>query len=566
MPEQYGGNNMKNNLKKIMCVLLCASMLASFSACSKKNDGSTDEPTTAPSQSDTTKVSYDTAATSYKKNETVYVNMASNGEVTSKVVTDWLHTDKAQTYIDDKTDLSDIKNVKSNVEPVKNKDGSYRWNMESTDLYYRGTTEKELPISIGITYYLDGKQIEPKKLAGKKGQVKMVITVNNLSKKTVKVSGKDTTVYTPFIVAGGMILPEDNFSNVTVENGKTIGDGTKEIALMVGAPGLKESLNLNDEMLKQLGDFNFSNTYTITADTEKFELSNMIFAVLPLSAIESGIETTLPNTVSDVKNTLNEVQAILDKFNSMNASELINKLFSNTDNLTELASSVSEVTKLYNDNKALLDVLEKYMTTENLAAIEKLIEDTDDVDLQQAAKLLNNPILQKFFKQLPALSKDMEAVMPIITGLSEDMQKPEVQKALNNLPQTIETLKKLKTTIDKNQELFDTLGETLDEETIASLKGIMGSLETLISENDLEAYSKLADNADELIARAKQWIEAGKEYDIFTTKGKASSSSVMFIYETAPVSAPVEEVKEDAETVEENAVLKWFKNLFKKEK
>ena len=566
MPEQYGGNNMKNNLKKIMCVLLCASMLASFSACSKKNDGSTDEPTTAPSQSDTTKVSYDTAATSYKKNETVYVNMASNGEVTSKVVTDWLHTDKAQTYIDDKTDLSDIKNVKSNVEPVKNKDGSYRWNMETTDLYYRGTTEKELPISIGITYYLDGKQIEPKKLAGKKGQVKMVITVNNLSKKTVKVSGKDTTVYTPFIVAGGMILPEDNFSNVTVENGKTIGDGTKEIALMVGAPGLKESLNLNDEMLKQLGDFNFSNTYTITADTEKFELSNMIFAVLPLSAIESGIENNLPNTVSDVKNTLNEVQAILDKFNSMNASELINKLFSNTDNLTELASSVSEVTKLYNDNKALLDVLEKYMTTENLAAIEKLIEDTDDVDLQQAAKLLNNPILQKFFKQLPALSKDMEAVMPIITGLSEDMQKPEVQKALNNLPQTIETLKKLKTTIDKNQELFDTLGETLDEETIASLKGIMGSLETLISENDLEAYSKLADNADELIARAKQWIEAGKEYDIFTTKGKASSSSVMFIYETAPVSAPVEEVKEDAETVEENAVLKWFKNLFKKEK
>ncbi|MDD6704267.1 MAG: hypothetical protein PUE34_07980 [Clostridiaceae bacterium] len=557
---------MKNNLKKIMCVLLCASMLASFSACSKKNDGSTDEPTTAPSQSDTTKVSYDTAATSYKKNETVYVNMASNGEVTSKVVTDWLHTDKAQTYIDDKTDLSDIKNVKSNVEPVKNKDGSYRWNMETTDLYYRGTTEKELPISIGITYYLDGKQIEPKKLAGKKGQVKMVITVNNLSKKTVKVSGKDTTVYTPFIVAGGMILPEDNFSNVTVENGKTIGDGTKEIALMVGAPGLKESLNLSDEMLKQLGDFNFSNTYTITADTEKFELSNMIFAVLPLSAIESGIENNLPNTVSDVKNTLNEVQAILDKFNSMNASELINKLFSNTDNLTELASSVSEVTKLYNDNKALLDVLEKYMTTENLAAIEKLIEDTDDVDLQQAAKLLNNPILQKFFKQLPALSKDMEAVMPIITGLSEDMQKPEVQKALNNLPQTIETLKKLKTTIDKNQELFDTLGETLDEETIASLKGIMGSLETLISENDLEAYSKLADNADELIARAKQWIEAGKEYDIFTTKGKASSTSVMFIYETAPVSAPVEEVKDEAETVEENAVLKWFKNLFKKEK
>ncbi len=566
MPEQYGGNNMKNNLKKIMCVLLCASMLASFSACSKKNDGSTDEPTTAPSQSDTTKVSYDTAATSYKKNETVYVNMASNGEVTSKVVTDWLHTDKAQTYIDDQTDLSDIKNVKSNVEPVKNKDGSYRWNMESTDLYYRGTTDKELPVNFKITYYLDGKETEAKDIAGKKGQVKMVVTVNNESKKTVKVSGKDTTIYTPFIVAGGMILPEDNFSNVTVENGKTIGDGTKEIALMVGAPGLKESLNLSDEMLKQLGDFNFSNTYTITADTEKFELSNMIFAVLPLSAIESSVENNLPNTVSDVKNTLNEVQAVIDKFNSMNATELINKLFSNTDNLTELASSVSDVTKLYNDNKALLDVLEKYMTKENIAAIEKLIADTDDTDLEQVAKLLNNPILQKFFKQLPTLSKDMETVMPIITGLSADMQKPEVQKALKNLPQTIETLKKLKTTIDKNQDLFNTLGNTLDDDTIASLKGIMSSLDKIISENDLEAYAKLADNADDLIARAKAWIEAGQKYDIFTTKGAASSTSVMFVYETAAVSAPSEEVKEEAKTVEENAILKWFKNLFKKDK
>lgn len=566
MPEQYGGNNMKNNLKKIMCVLLCASMLASFSACSKKGDNGTEEETTAPNQSTETKVSYDTAATSYKKNETVYVNLASDGQVTSKIVTDWLHTDKAQTYIDDKSDLSDIKNVKSNVAPVKNKDGSYRWNMESTDLYYRGTTKKDLPVNFNITYYLDGKQTTAEKIAGKKGQVKMVITVNNESKKTVKIDGKDATIYTPFIVAGGMIIPEDKFSNVSVENGKTIGDGTKEIALMVGAPGLKESLNLSDDMLKQLGDFNFSNTYTITADTEKFEITNMIFAVLPLSAIEAGIENNLPNTVSDVKNTLNEVQAVLDKFNSMNATELINKLFSNTDNLTELASSVSDVTKLYNDNKALLDVLEKYMTKENIAAIDKLIKDTDNTDLEQVAKLLNNPILQKFFKELPTLSKDMEAVMPIINGLSTDMQKPEVQKALNNLPQTIETLKKLKTTLDKNQDLFNTLGTTLDDDTMASLKGIISSLDKILSENDLEAYAKLADDADDLIARAKAWIEAGQKYDIFTTKGAASSTSVMFVYETAAISAPTEEVKEEAETVEENAILAWFKKLFKKDK
>ncbi|MEE1246998.1 MAG: hypothetical protein UHL70_07025, partial [Acutalibacteraceae bacterium] len=216
---------MKNNIKRIISVLLCASMLAALTACSGKKED-TEKNNTAPTEnSQPAQVSYDTAASSYKKSETVYVNMSADGNITSKIVTDWLHTDKAQTYIDDASDLADITNVKSSIEPIKNKDGSYRWNMETTDLYYRGTTEKELPISIGITYYLDGKQIEPEKLAGKKGQVKMVITVNNLSKKTVKVSGKDTTVYTPFIVAGGMIIPENSFSNINVENGKTIGDG-----------------------------------------------------------------------------------------------------------------------------------------------------------------------------------------------------------------------------------------------------------------------------------------------------------------------------------------------------
>lgn len=557
---------MKNKIKKAVAVILSAAMLISLSACSKNEEETDNTQDTSANQTQASQVSYNTAAKSYSKSETVYVNMSPDGEITSKIVTDWLHTDTAETYIDDQSDLADIQNVKSSLQPVKNSDGSYRWNMETTDLYYRGTTQKDVPVNFNITYYLDGKEIEPEKLAGQKGQVKMVVTVTNESKKTAKIDGKDTTVYTPFIVAGGMILSEDKFSNISVENGKTIGDGTKEIVLMVGAPGLKESLNLSNEILNRLGDFDFSNTYTITADTEKFELSNMIFAVLPLSAIESEVESTLPETVSDVKETLSDVQSILDKFNSMNATELINVLFFNTENLTELASSVTDITKLYNDNKALLEVLEKYMTKKNIEAIQNLIKDTQDVDLEQVAKLLNNPVLQTFFKQLPSISKDMETVMPLISGLSEDMQKPEVQKALNKLPQTIETLKKLKTTLDKNEKLFDTLGDVLDDETIGSLKDIMGSLDTILSENDLSAYTELADNADELIARATAWIEAGKEYNIFTSKGNAASTSVMFVYETSPITAPVEEVEEEAaDTVEENAILTWFKNLFKKD-
>ncbi len=557
---------MKSKLKKITCLLLSAAMLVSMAACGKENAAEKDKTADSPdTEASVSQVSYEKAAEKVTKSETVFVNMDAEGKITNKVVTDWLHTDTPETYIDDISDLGDIQNVKNDTAPVKNKDGTLRWNMQTTDLYYRGTTERELPVNFKISYYLNGKETPAKDIAGKSGQIKMVVTMNNESSKEVEIGGRKTTVYTPFICAGGMILDESVFSNVTVENGKTIGDGTKEIALLVGVPGLKESLNLSDEILEQLGDFDFTSTYTITFETGKFELSNMIFAVLPLSAVISGIDSSLPSTVTDVKAQLGDIQGIIDKINGMNFTDLVNKLFSNTDSLTELTASISKVTQVYNDNKALLEVLEKYLTKENIDAITKFVEDTEKIDYDQLVQILSSPILQRFIKELPAISKDMQEVMPIINGLSQDLEAPEVKKALDNLPKTLETLKELKKTVDDNQELIETLGGMFDEKTMKSLQSLMDTVEGIIDPEVLAGYTGLIDNADDLIARAEAWIKAGQEYNLFTTASKGFATSVMFVYETSPITAPVE-VKEEnkAEEAEEaKGIGAWFRKLFK---
>lgn len=555
---------MKSKFKKILCALLAVVMIFSITACGKK------QPETQPTQTETKppvkQVSYDTAAQSATKNETVFVNMTPEGKVTLKTVTDWLHTDTPETYIDDTSDLTGITNVKSDIQPVSNSDGTIRWNMETTDLYYRGTTNKDLPVNFKIDYYLNGKQTTAEAVAGKSGQVKMVITMTNESSKEVEIDGKKTKIYTPFICAGGMIFDESVFSNITVENGKVIGDGTKEIALLVGTPGLKESLNLSDELLKQLGDFDFTSTYTITVDTQKFELSNMIFAAIPLSAIISEVDNTLPGTITDVKAQLGNIQMIIDKLNSMNVAELAKNLFSDTDNLTQLTASIGKVTQVYNDNKALIDVLEKYMTDENLKAIKQFVDDTDNVDFDEVVKLLSNPILQRFFKQLPELAKDMQGVMPIIDGLSKDLSDPEVQKSIENLPQTLATLKELKKAVDDNQELFNTLGETFDDETVAQLKEVMDSLDGMVDKETIEKYMGLIDNADDLIARAEAWIKVGQEYRIFTTATKGMQTSVMFVYETSPITAKPDKTEQTTtadDGMQENPVKAWFKKVFK---
>lgn len=107
------------------------------------------------------------------------------------------------------------------------------------------------PVDVKITYYLDGQEIAPENLAGKSGKVKIRFDYTNNSKKTVKVNGKEEEIYTPFLMASGMILPGDNFKNVEVSNGKVISDGSNNIVVGIALPGLEDSLKL-DEL--DLGD------------------------------------------------------------------------------------------------------------------------------------------------------------------------------------------------------------------------------------------------------------------------------------------------------------------------
>ena len=71
-----------------------------------------------------------------------------------------------------------------------------------------------------VTYYVDGKEIPTKDMAGKSGKVTMRFDYTNHSSKTVSLKGTDTTIYTPFVTVTGMILPAEKFTNIEVSNGK----------------------------------------------------------------------------------------------------------------------------------------------------------------------------------------------------------------------------------------------------------------------------------------------------------------------------------------------------------
>ncbi len=78
-------------------------------------------------------------------------------------------------------------------------------------------------------------------------------------------------MYVPFTVMTGMILPED-YTNVEITNGKVISDGNRKVAVGLAMPGLKESLDIEDDDLEE--GLNIPDYVELTAEVENFSVNS----------------------------------------------------------------------------------------------------------------------------------------------------------------------------------------------------------------------------------------------------------------------------------------------------
>jgi len=131
-------------------------------------------------------------------------------------------------------------------------------------------SNENAPVTMKVTYKLDGKDIKPEDLAGKSGKVTIRFDYTNNQKKDVTINGKKQSVCVPFTMITGMMLPTDVFSNVEVTNGKLTKVGDNIVAVGMTMPGLKDTMNLkfNNETL----DLDIPEYFELTADVTDFSL------------------------------------------------------------------------------------------------------------------------------------------------------------------------------------------------------------------------------------------------------------------------------------------------------
>ena len=249
---------------------------------------------------------------SFSKSETVYAVMNGDGSIKSTTVSEHLYSASGLANVTDKTTLTDIQNTESDAEFTQNGE-ELVWNTNDTDVYYKGNTDKALPIDVKVTYALDGQEAALEDIIGKSGHLTVTVNLKNNETGTVNVNGKDRTIVTPLITAVGVILGGDA-SNVTAEHGMIESAAKSSVAAFVTLPGVKDSLSglLPDEV-NSIEDY-LQDTVTVEADVENFTCPQVMVACATSTAAlgtSNVFDLSSINDLTDGINQLNDAMSQL---------------------------------------------------------------------------------------------------------------------------------------------------------------------------------------------------------------------------------------------------------------
>ena len=294
------------------------------------------------------------------KNETIYSTLNYNGVIKKATINTRL-SDLEKGSIVDYTKLDDIKNINGR-EKFSLDSGTLTWKSTGKDIFYQGKVTEELPIKVTAKYYLNGEEVNPKKIKGKSGDVKIVYSFTNES------YDKSSGMYTPFVVTTTSIINSDNNTDIDISNGKVVNTGTKNIVTGISAPGLYESVGLSE--LKDM------DKVTITYNTTKFSMNEVYFIITP--KLLSEVDVNMLSKVDSLNSSLNTLQTGMNEL--QNGSSTLNDgakkieqgtkslndgLKSATNGMQEVNSGASELNSKVTSINSLVNALVDIMTNGN---------------------------------------------------------------------------------------------------------------------------------------------------------------------------------------------------------
>ena len=521
------------------------------------------------------------------KEETVYSKLNSDGSVKKVLVNEHLINSDNTDQLTDLTDLENIININSDSKYTL-ENNKITWKSKE-DVFFQGTTKKDLPVSTNITYKLNGKEISLDDLVGKSGSVEITIKYTNNSKKYVNVNGKNETLYTPFVVATVTNFSNSNTSNISVTNGKVVDNGIGYTVTCLSAPGLYESISLPE--LKEL------DTIKITLDTTKFELSSIYSVVTPklldssdlevfnkldsaygnvnklqtsMNQIEEGSKTILENLSlisegsSKISESLTTVVESIEKIK--NGSVALDK------GLTEVVKQLNESSKSFDGMDSKISQMKKLIAGNNsyIEALTQIKNGYESLTDEQKATSPYKAIYSKFnlgnenslIIVLEGNNKALTESIEAFTKISKAMTS--LNTYLPQLKQGADSLSDGTNKLTNGVKVLTTKMNELSNGTKALTDG-MNTLNTGINtfnNQGIKAITEIANKVENVSGKIEALSKLSNEYQSFSMKDEKTQSNTKFI-----LVVDGKKVKEDKKNVSKKVKKESFWdrliNLFK---
>lgn len=271
------------------------------------------------------------AAEPARRDESVYVDMDADGNITSVVSSVYLGNPSKEDSLTDYTTLTNIKNIAGLDSPTV-EGQAVTFKADGEDVIYQGNGEGDaLPFSISITYTLDGKRVQAAELAGQSGHLCITIQVTNREMHTVTVDEEAVDMYVPFTVIC-MYTFDETFSNVTT-SGKLTNQAGANTVMGVLMPGLRESLDdLDNESIQD----------TLTIETDVRNLSLPEATLIGMVGLVDESDLSGIDDVQDLMDGLDEMEDATRKLRD-GAKELRDGSQEYTDGTVEFADGAREL-------------------------------------------------------------------------------------------------------------------------------------------------------------------------------------------------------------------------------
>lgn len=430
------------------------------------------------------------------KNETVYSKLDPHGNVKDTTVVNWFHfAGTVPESIDDPVALTNNKALNGSFVVRKTGTGVNISSLDPNrkDVYYSGQTQKKLPITLKIDYYLNGQAMDPRKLPGKTGEVKIVIQADNQTGGMAGISYQNAQqqaavankkLYTPLATMVSLDLPADRFSNVDAPDGlvTVIGETMKVNWMLFPYP---------------------SSTAVLTMHADDFELNSMSIIVQPKMPPIQDLD------MEDKLKTMNDGISALDS--------ALGELETGSTQLSSAQSTVVDGLKAIKDGLDKLIILNQAEEKVARGALE-----INNLLMQSLQTYVQTPLIgDKLKPVMAALEKQNDLLTKLVQGGEINGQTlPPISAGSNGLKQAQDGLDKLatgtRTIQDGTQQLQQGVTQIRQQGISKMRDGVAASL------NELRMGQG-----------QKRLMEAKvNNYDSFMGKGKGVTSRVQFYMQT----------------------------------